>query len=270
MAKTAIIGRYWPGDSVIHRMDPRVKLTGVAIAMVAILLANSYASLGIAALFVVAFFLLSRIPFAQAFKSIVPLLFIVLLTAVLNLFFVQGGEVYAQWGPITVSQEGVNTAVFLSIRLTLLLFVASLLTLTTTTIDLTDGFEAILAPFARFGFPAHEFAMVMGIALRFLPQFADELRIIRSAQLSRGAKVTANPFKGGLTGLTSLMVPLFTSAFRHADTLSAGMDARCYHGGTNRTRLVPLSFTKLDAVGAVVLFLMLGCVIAANILFNPA
>lgn len=266
MANSAIIGRYWPGESPVHALDPRFKLTAVVVMMVAILMAKNYVALAVAAVFVFAFLLLSRIPLGQAFKSIAPLLFIVVLTAILNLFFVQGGEVYAQAGPFVISQEGVHSAVFLSIRLTLLLLAASLLTLTTTTLDLTDGFEAILAPFARFGVPAHEFAMVMGIALRFLPQFVDELRIIRAAQLSRGAHVTANPFKGGLTGLSSLMVPLFTSAFRHAETLSNGMDARCYHGGVGRTRLAPLRFTKLDAIGTAVLAFMLASIIAVNVI----
>lgn len=266
MAQSALFGRYWPGESPIHALDPRMKLTGVVIAMVAIFLARSYAALGVAALFVAAFFIVARIPFGQAFKSIAPLLFIVLLTAFLNLFFIQSGEVYAQAGPFVISQGGIDSAIFLSIRLTLLLLCASLLTLTTTSIDLTDAFESMLGPFARFGFPAHEFAMVMGIALRFLPQFMDELRTIRAAQLSRGAHVSANPFHGGLQGLSSLMVPLFTSAFRHAETLSNGMDARCYHGGTGRTRLDPLAFSTRDLVGIVILLLMVACVIATNIL----
>lgn len=266
MARTAIFGRYVPGESPIHRLDPRMKLTAVVAVMVLILAVGSYPALAVAACFVAAFYAIARIPLGTAFKAIAPLLFIVVLTAVLNLFFVQGGEVYAQLGPLAISQEGAHFAVFLSIRLTLLLLAASLLTLTTTTLDLTDAFEAMLRPFERIGFPAHEFAMVMGIALRFLPQFADELRTIRSAQLSRGAKVTSNPFKGGLSGLSSLMVPLFTSAFRHAETLSAGMDARCYHGGVGRTRLDPLVFTRLDAYGVAVLVLMVTCVVAAALL----
>ena len=266
MGKSAMFGRYWPGESPIHALDPRMKLTGVVIMMVAIFLAKSYAALGVAALFVAVFFFISRIPPLQALKSIAPLLFIVLLTAFLNLFFVQSGDVYVQAGPFVISEGGVQSAIFLSIRLTLLLLSASLLTLTTTSLDLTDAFEAMLKPFARFGFPAHEFAMVMGIALRFLPQFMDELRTIRAAQLSRGAQVTANPFKGGLAGLSSLMVPLFTSAFRHAETLSNGMDARCYHGGAGRTRLTPLAFTTRDFIALAILALMVASVIAANFL----
>ncbi len=264
MARSIIFGRYSPGKSPIHRMDPRLKLTAVLVAMVVILMSNTYPALAVAAAFVIGFYFVARIPASTALKSIAPLLFIVVLTALLNLFFVQGGTVYAQLGPLVISQEGVHFAIFLSLRLTLLLCMASLLTLTTTTLDLTDALEAMLKPFARFGFPAHEFAMVMGIALRFLPQFADELHTIRQAQLSRGAKITANPFKGGLSGLSSLMVPLFTSAFRHAETLSAGMDARCYHGGSGRTRLDPLTFTRLDVAGLVAIAAMAVCVVAAG------
>ena len=145
-----------------------------------------------------------------------------------------------------------HQALFIAIRLTMLLLGVSLLTLATTTLDLTDGFERLLEPFKRFGLPAHELSMMMGIALRFLPQFAIELRTIYRAQISRGANFGKGP-KGGVAMMTSLIVPLFTSAFRHAETLSLGMDARCYHGGENRTRLKELSFSKRDIAGTVYL-----------------
>lgn len=267
MAKKVTFGQYWPGTSPIHRLDPRTKLAGVLVAMVAIFLANSYAAQAVAAAFVLAFILLARIPFSQVLRSVAPLLFIILLTLVFNLFFVQGGVVYAHWGPFVISQEGIHQAAFLGIRLFLLLVSAALLTLTTTTLDITDAFEFFLAPLARFGVPAHEFSMIMGIALRFMPQFFDELRTIRAAQLARGAHISANPFKGGMAGLSSLMVPLFTSAFRHAEALSNGMDARCYHGGVGRTRLKPLAYTYRDAIAAAVLVAMLAaCAAVTNVL----
>ena len=266
MDARAIFGRYWAADSPVHKLDPRTKLFGVLISMVAIFAAQSYPALAVAAAFVVAFFALARIPFLQAVRSIAPLAFIVVITALLNLFFVQGGTVYVDWGWMKISSEGINAAVFLAIRLLLLLLSASLLTLSTTTLDITDAFESVLGPLRRFGFPAHEFSMILGIALRFLPQFVDELATIRAAQLSRGAKLVANPFaRGGLQSLGSLMVPLFASAFRHAETLSAGMDARCYHGGVGRTRLSPLTFARRDTVAFAVLGAMLVCVIATNI-----
>lgn len=267
MPDIALFGRYWAAESPVHAMDPRTKLLGALAFMVILFCAADYPAIAVCAAFTVAFFVVSDIPLRQALKSIGPLAFIIVITALLNVFFVQGGAVYADWGWGRITQAGVHSAVFLSIRLTLLLLGASLLTLTTTTLDITDAFERLLAPLRRIGFPAHEFAIMMGIALRFLPQFVTEAKTIRAAQLSRGASFSKNPFSGGMESLTSLMVPLFTSAFRHAETLSAGMDARCYHGGEGRTHLDPLRFTRLDSGAIVVLAVMLACTIAANILW---
>lgn len=261
----AILGQYWAADSPIHDMDPRIKITAMFVMMVIIFCAGNYLSLAVCAAFVVAFFAVANIPAKQMMRSIGPLMFIVVITAILNLFFVQGGTVYFQAGPLVISQAGVHSAVFLCFRLTVLLLSVSLLTLTTTSLDITDATEAMLKPFVRFGMPAHEFAMVMGIALRFLPQFVSEFRTIHASQVSRGASITTNPFRGGWSSLTSLIVPLFTSAFRHADTMSAAMDARCYHGG-NKTKLNPLHYTNLDWIGLGVLAVMAVCVVAANIL----
>ena len=214
----------------------------------------------------IAFFALARIPFLQALRSIAPLSFIIVLTALFNLFYIQGGETYVDWGLIRISEEGVRQALFIAVRLTLLLLSGSLLTLTTTTLDITEALERLLAPLARIGVPAHEFSLVLGIALRFLPQFAEEFRTIRAAQLARGAKLATSPVKGGLSGLTSLLVPLFASAFRHADTLSSAMDARCYHGANGRTRLNPLHFERRDAVALIVLAALLALTIAMSLL----
>ena len=261
----ALFGKYWPGESPLHRMDSRAKLTFVVLVMVAIFCASSYAALGLCAAFLLACILIARIPLPQALRSIGPLFFIVIITALLNVFFVQGGTVYVTAGTLQISQAGIHNAVFLGIRLTLLLIDASLLTLTTTTLDLTDGIEAVLAPLRRIGFPAHEFSMIMGIALRFVPQFVTELHTIRAAQLSRGAKLATSPLRGGISSLTSLMIPLFTSAFRHAETLSAAMDARCYHGAEGRTKLKPLTFTSVDARGAIAVACLILAVIALRV-----
>ena len=199
--------------------------------------------------------------------SIAPLAILVVFTALLNIFFVQGGEVYFQLWIICINQQGLHQALFIAIRLTMLLLGVSLLTLATTTLDLTDGFERLLEPFKRFGLPAHELSMMMGIALRFLPQFAIELRTIYRAQISRGANFGKGP-KGGVAMMTSLIVPLFTSAFRHAETLSLGMDARCYHGGENRTRLKELSFSKRDIAGTVYLGIGTAAVLATDLVLN--
>ena len=229
--------------------------------MVVVLLADSFAALGAAVVFLAVAFLVARIPLAQALRSIAPLLFIVVITALLNVLFVQDGNVLVQLGPLVITTGGVRSALFLSLRLACLLLVASLVTLTTATLDLTDATEKLLSPLARLGFPAHELSMIMGIALRFLPQFVDEARVIRSAQLSRGAHVGAGLGADGMRALGSVVVPLFASVFRHAETLSAGMDARCYHGGVGRTRLHPMVLRRADALAACAIAVMGACVL---------
>ena len=266
MAQPAIIGTYWPEESFIHRLDPRTKLIGGLAAMVITLLAANFVSLAVVAAFLVAAFLLARIPFSQALRSIGPLLFIVVITALLNILFVQEGRTLVSLGPLLITAGGVRSAIFLSIRLTCMLLAASLVTLTTLTLDLTDALEKLLWPLTRIGFPAHEFSMIMGIAMRFLPQFVGEAHTIRAAQASRGARIGTGLFADGFQGLISLIVPLFSSAFRRAETLSNGMDARCYHGGAGRTRLKPLSFRRADALAAATLVVLLVCVLVVNAL----
>ena len=264
MAQQALFGRYWEADSVVHNLDPRTKIIGVIFWMVITFNAANFPALGIVAVATLVLCLLARVPLGQAFLSILPLSFIIVLTALFNLFWVQGGAVLAQWGFIQISEEGVRMAIFISIRLTILLLAGSMLTLTTTTLDITEAFERLLTPLARIGVPAHEFAMILGIALRFLPQFAEELLTIRNAQLSRGAKLVSSPTKSGISGLTSLLVPLLASASRHADTLAFAMDARCYHGARGRTRLQPLAFTRRDAIAAAFLVALLAVVIIVS------
>ncbi len=266
MPDIALFGRYQPGSSPLHRMDPRAKLILTLAFMIVAFTAQTFWGLAVCATFVVGFFALADIPLTAALRSIGPLAFIVVITALLNVFFVQGGTIFVEWWVFRISEAGLVSAAFLGCRLLLLLLGMSLLTLTTTTLDITDAFEYLLSPFTRIGLPAHELAMIMGIALRFLPQFMFELQTVYRAQISRGATFTANPFKGGLSIIGSLMVPLFTSAFRHAETLSLAMDARCYHGGPGRTRLHALTYTRRDALGVVAIALMLALVVATNLL----
>jgi len=268
MSANAVFGRYWPGESALHRMDPRAKLLLSLAFMVAVFCAASWPGLIACGLFVTCFYFAAGIPLSQALRSIAPFLFLVVFTALLNVFFVQGGEVYFQWWIVCISEAGLKQAAFIACRLFILLLGVSLLTLTTTTLDLTEAFEQLLKPLQRFGFPAHEMGMMMGIALRFLPQFMFELRTIYQAQVSRGARISANPFKGGTRALTSLIVPLFTSAFRHAETLSYAMEARCYHGAQGRTRLHPLALSKWDAIGVSAMAFMFVAVLTTNVLLG--
>lgn len=260
MPELVVIGRYWPGTSPLHRMDARAKILLALALMAVVFVAQTFWGLLVCAIFILSFFALAGIPFGSALKSIAPLAFIVVITALLNIFFVQGGTVYFEWWIIRISEAGLWQAAFIACRLLLLLLGMSLLTLTTATLDITDAFEYLLKPFARFGVPAHELSMMMGIALRFMPQFVFELQTIYRAQISRGATFS----KGRISMLTSLIVPLFTSAFRHAETLSLAMDARCYHGSVGRSRLRPLAYSRLDALGVGVIACMLACVMATN------
>ncbi len=262
-----VFGRYISKDSVVHRMDPRAKLLLALLFMVMVFVAGSYVSLAVAAVFTAGMFAFARISVRQAFVSIAPLAILVIFTALLNIFFVQGGEVYFQFWIVCISQGGLEQALFIAIRLTMLLLGVSLLTLATTTLDLTDAFEHLLKPFSRFGLPAHELSMILGIALRFLPQFAIELRTIYRAQLSRGANFSTST-KSTLQLMVSLIVPLFTSAFRHAETLSLAMDARCYHGGENRTRLKELTYSKRDFGGLMYLLCGTALVIVTDVLLR--
>lgn len=245
-------------------MDPRAKLLLSLVVMVIIFVAQTFWGLAACAAFTTAFFVIAKIPLTKAIRSIAPLAFILVFTALLNVFFVQGGTVYFEWWIIRISEAGLVQAAFIAVRLFLLLLSMSLLTLTTATLDITDAFEYLLKPFARIGVPAHELSMIMGIALRFLPQFTTELQTVYRAQISRGATFAGGPLKGGVRMITSLMIPLFTSAFRHAETLSFAMDARCYHGGPGRTRLKPLSYGPLDRNAVIVLALMFAVVFATN------
>ena len=258
-------GSYIPGDSCVHRIDARIKLTlGIAF-IVALLCGHTFASLGIAAAFVFLMYVLARIPAGKALRSLAPLMVIVLIVVVLNLFTQQGGETLVQLGIFRISMGGVQAAGFMGVRLTVMMLGMSLITLTTPTIELSEAFEKMLAPFARFGLPAHELGMIMGIALRFMPQFATELATVYHAQVSRGARLSNSPVHG-VRMVSSLMIPLFASVFRHAETLSFAMDARCYHGGEGRTHLRPMKLTALDAIATAVMAALVVLVVLGNAL----
>lgn len=261
-----ILGRYWPGKSPAHKLDPRTKIILTLIFIVIIFVADNFASLFVCFIALVLTIRVSKIPVGVVVKSIAPLLFIVVLTMIMNLFFVHGGATLFHAGPFTITEESVYRCFFMGFRLLILLCGAGLITLTTSVLDITEAFERLLKPLARIGFPAHEIAMMTGIALRFLPQFADEWTLIRSAQVSRGAPMDGS-LRERVSSLPSLIVPLFASAFRHAETLALAMDARCYHGDEGRTRLHPLAFERRDLIAGFLAIPLLALVIAANLLF---
>lgn len=258
-------GSYYPGEGVLYRLDPRTKLLGGIAFLIISLMARTPAALVPLALFVAALYALARIPAGRAVRSLVPLLGIVVVVGVLNLFTDHGGRVLVRLWVLQISEGSLASFGFISVRMLLMMCAMSLVTMTTMTLDLTHAVERLLAPLARLGVPAHEIGMMLGIALRFMPQFATEFVQTYRAQVSRGARLAGGPF-GAVRMLSSVAVPLFASVFRHAETLSAAMDARCYHGEQGRTRLHPLRFAVRDGLAGCCLALLALSVVAVSAL----
>ena len=223
-----IFGRYFPAESPLHRLGAVWKLPAVLVVMVACFCVKGFLGLGIIACGVAVLYAVARIPLTTALKTAAPLLIFAVLTAILNLFFVTGGETLFSWGPFHITTESLFAAGFFGLRLTVLVFIACLLTLTTPVLAIVKATATLLSPLRRVSVPVDELAMMCGMAIRFLPLFAEEWVTIRQAREARGARMSYNPFKGGLKTVASLIIPLFVSAFRHAETISAAMDARCF------------------------------------------
>ena len=239
------IGQYYPGDSFLHKLDPRTKIIAILIYMISLFIVNNFYGLLGMMLVSIAVVSISRIPIKYFFRGLKMILFIVLLTVALQMFMTPGTIVW-QWGILKVTAEGIRQAVFMGTRLVLLISITSILTLTTTPIALTDGIEHFLKPFQRIGVPAHELAMMMSIALRFIPTLVEETDKIMKAQAARGANFDSGNILEKVKSLIPLLVPLFLSAFQRADELAIAMEARCYRGGTDRTRLKALQYTTKD------------------------
>lgn len=256
MLKDITIGQFFPGESVIHRLDPRFKIIITLIFIVMLFTGDSIICLAIGGVFTILSIILSRIPVKMFAKSIKPLFPFLLITAVLNLLFVSSGEIYWQWKFLKVTSDGINISVFMIIRIILLIAGSSLLTYTTSPITLTDAIERLLSPLKKFKLPVHELSMMMSIALRFIPTLIEETDKIMSAQKARGAEIDTGSLTTRTKNLISVMIPLFVSAFRRADELATAMECRCYNGGDGRTRLRQLKSSARDymALGITVLF----------------
>ena len=256
------IGQYFPGRSALHRMDPRAKIL-LTIAMIAAVFAAG-TWLGYVMLFAFAFAAIrvSGVGMKFVLRGLKPIFFIVVLTFLINIFFTTGGTALVHWKFINITDKGLYAATRMALRLILLVLVTQLLTLTTSSIALTDAIEALLKPLSKIGFPAHEMAMMMSIALRFIPALLEETDKIMKAQQARGADFESGNLIGRARAMLPLLVPLFVSAFRRADELAMAMEARCYRGGQNRTRMKSLHFTKLDAQAA----LCVGAVLALAVI----
>ena len=244
------IGQYFPGRSVLHRMDPRAKILLTIVLIAAVFAAGTW--LGYVMLFAFAFAAIrvSGVGLKFVLRGLKPIFFIVVLTFLLNIFFTTGGTELVRWKFICITDKGLYAAARMALRLILLVLVTQLLTLTTSSIALTDAIEALLKPLSKIGFPAHEMAMMMSIALRFIPTLMEETDKIMKAQQARGADFESGNLIQRARAMLPLLVPLFVSAFRRADELAMAMEARCYRGGQNRTRMKQLRFTKLDAQAA--------------------
>lgn len=256
MMEKMIFGRFIPGDSFVHKMDPRAKLIFVFAFIIIVFLANSilaYIALVIFTLLVVG---LSRIKLYFLINGLKPVLILMLFTFFLHVFFTKGGDVLLHWGIITIYEEGLKQGIFISIRFLVLVFMTSILTLSTSPISITDGLEVLLNPLKKIKVPVHELALMMSIALRFIPTLMDETDKIMKAQMARGSDVTSGPIKARIKAVVPLLIPLFVSAFKRAEDLATAMEVRGYRGGEGRTRYRQLKWGIRDTIALVVLIIL--------------
>ncbi|WP_110926029.1 energy-coupling factor transporter transmembrane component T family protein [Bacillus massiliglaciei] len=261
MLEKMIIGRYVPSDSVLHKMDPRAKLLLVFLFVCIVFLANNTFTYGLLGLFTVSMVVLSKIPPRFLYNGLKPILFLIVFTFLLHILFTKEGELIADFGFITIYQGGLEQGIMISLRFTFLILVTSLLTLTTTPIAITDGLEELLGPLKKWKLPVHELALMMSIALRFIPTLMDETDKIMKAQTARGVDFTSGPIKDRVRAIVPLLVPLFVSSFKRAEELATAMEARGYRGGEGRTKYRVLKWEMKDTL------LLLSLAVLAALLF---
>lgn len=264
MLRDITLGQYYPADSVIHKLDPRVKLFGTMIYIISL-----FSFRGIVALFVATAFLygvikLSKVPFKFMVKGLKAIMVLLVITSMFNLFLTPG-EPLIQIGFVKVTEEGLKNAIIMTIRLIYLILGTSVMTLTTTPNQLTDGLETALMPLSKIGIPVHAIAMMMSIALRFIPILIEETDKIMKAQMARGADFESGNLLKKAKSMIPLLVPLFVSAFRRADDLAMAMEARCYQGGTGRTKMKPLRYAAVDKKAYLITILYFVAVIVCRI-----
>ena len=261
MLSNITMGQYYPTDSIVHRLDPRVKILLTIAFIVGIFLVHSLWGYALALVFVYFMARLSHVPFKMLMRGLRPLRFILVLTFVLNLFFSGEGTILWQWSFITITHEGLSRAVHYCLRLLFLVIGTSLLTLTTSPVSLSDGLELLLSPLKVIHFPAHELAMMMTIALRFIPTLLEEADKIMKAQMARGADFESGNLLARAKAMVPLLVPLFVSAFRRAGDLATAMESRCYRGGESRTRLRVLKLTRADLYASLIMAAFVGLIV---------
>lgn len=264
MVRDVAFGQYFPGSSLIHRLDPRAKILTFITFVVIIFCTFNYVSLGITAAFTALFLILSRIPAKFYFKSLKVIIFIVLITSVFNLFYGSGDAIW-QWWIIKITRSGIHRAVFVTARIICLILASSCLTFTTSPTELTDAIERLMKPLNVIHFPVHEISMMMSLALRFVPTLLEETDKLMSAQKARGADMESGNLFKRVKALIPILVPLFVSAFRRAYDIATAMECRCYRGGSGRTRMKILKLSARDIVTFIAMALVICGVILCNI-----
>ena len=263
MLREITLGQYYPVDSIIHRLDPRVKLMGTLVFLVALFIVNSWTMYGVAAIVLAILIKLSNVPFKFMTKGLRSIVLLLLISISFNLFLTPG-EPLVQFGILKISKEGLEIALKMGIRLVLLVLGSSLMTLTTTPNQLTDGMEKGLGIFKKIGVPVHEISMMMSIALRFIPILVEETDKIMKAQQARGADFESGNIIDRAKAMVPILVPLFISAFRRANDLAMAMEARCYHGGEGRTKMKPLKYEGRDRAAYLLMIMYLAACIASR------
>jgi len=255
------LGQYLPGDSVVHRLDPRTKILLMVVYITIVFVVKTLPVFLLPFLLLIAMFAFARVPASYFFSALKPMKWLLVFMFILNLFATAGDTVLFQWKFIKLTQEALEQALFITLRLILLVAGTSILTLTTSPIALTDGLEKLMAPLRKLRFPAHELAMMMTIALRFIPTLMEETDRIQKAQMARGADFESGNIFQRAKSMIPVLVPLFVSAFRRADELAMAMESRCYHGGEGRTRMRELHFHARDLIATLLLLLVLAAII---------
>ena len=271
MIRDITIGQYYPADSVLHKMDPRAKLVGTLVFIISVFVFHTFPGYAVATIFLAAMIILSKVPVKFMFKGLKAIVMLLMITVVFNIFLTPG-KVLWQWGILHVTEEGLKLAGRMAIRLTYLVIGSSLMTLTTTPNQLTDGLERLLRPLNKLHVPIHEIAMMMSIALRFIPILMEETDKIMKAQIARGADFETGNIIQKAKNMIPLLVPLFISAFRRANDLAMAMEARCYRGGDGRTKMKPLHYESRDHIayavvwGYLVLMIVFGRLLSGTVI----
>ena len=252
MIRDITIGQYYPAKSILHRLDPRVKIVCTLLYLVSLFLFRSIPGYLATTVFLIAVIRMSKVPLSYIMKGLKPIIFLLLITVLFNLFLTRSGEVLFQNWIFTITAGGLQTAVYMGIRLIYLIIGSSLMTFTTTPNELTDGIEALLGPLKKLRVPVHEVAMMMSIALRFIPILLEETDKIMKAQIARGADLESGNLIQRAKSMIPILVPLFVSAFRRANDLAMAMESRCYRGGEGRTKMKPLRYRSRDYIAYIV------------------